>query len=183
MGLLRLIHFSKKPLDSVKSVSVKIQKIDTKPVGLWFSVEGNGDGWKNWCEAESYNLDNLLYKNQIELESDANLLILSSIVAIDSFHERFKASLPGMEKYFSDYIDWQRVAIEYQGIIITPYIWERRLDGKAHSWYHGWDCASGCIWDSKAIKNIITMRTDELESGEHISPDIQDEGDSRIEER
>ena len=26
-------------------------------------------------------------------------------------------------------------------------------------WYHGWDCASGCIWDLKAIDSINVRRS------------------------
>ena len=54
-------------------------------------------------------------------------------------------------------IDWNRVAKKYQGIIITPYIWERRLTTTC-TWYYGWDVASGCIWDNKAIKEITDAR-------------------------
>lgn len=27
------------------------------------------------------------------------------------------------------------------------------------SWYEGWDVASGCIWDSTAISNVILVAT------------------------
>jgi hypothetical protein len=48
-------------------------------------------------------------------------------------------------------IDWQRVAEQHQGIIITPYQWECRY---SIDWYYIWDCASGCIWDPDAIESI-----------------------------
>ncbi len=35
--------------------------------------------------------------------------------------------------------DWDRVALEYDGIEITPHLWSRRRD---HIWYSSFDCAS-----------------------------------------
>jgi hypothetical protein len=54
-------------------------------------------------------------------------------------------------------IDWYRVAEQYDGIIITPYIYERRLT-EYTTWYYSWDCASGCIWNGKAIANITSKK-------------------------
>ena len=152
----RLVHFSKKPIQQVRSVIE--QKINSKPKGFWFSVEGNGDGWKRWCKARSFTIGRFEYENEIELESGANIRMLSSVLDIDLFHREFKVPCPGMETWMDRYIDWRMVAHQYQGIIISPYIWERRLDGEAHTWYYSWDCASGCIWDAKAIRAIKTFK-------------------------
>jgi hypothetical protein len=51
------------------------------------------------------------------------------------------------------YIDWSKVAAKHQGIIIAPYCYARRLTYHT-AWYYGWDCASGCIWDLKAIQSV-----------------------------
>lgn len=64
---------------------------------------------------------------------------------IDSFTHRY--GIPGF--FGSPMINWPAVAIEYQGVIVAPYSWERR-----NSWYYPWDCASGCIWDAAAIESI-----------------------------
>jgi hypothetical protein len=48
-------------------------------------------------------------------------------------------------------IDWKKVAKEYSGIEICPYIGEQRLK---FSWYYPWDVASGCVWDNSAVKSI-----------------------------
>jgi len=54
-------------------------------------------------------------------------------------------------------INWPAVAEKYDGIIIAPYIWQRRLsDNPDHFWYYGWDCASGCIWNTEVIEEIHT---------------------------
>jgi hypothetical protein len=54
------------------------------------------------------------------------------------------------------YIDWLRVAQKSAGIIIAPYIWERRLH---LPWYYGWDCASGCVWDAAAVLSVKRLKS------------------------
>lgn len=73
---------------------------------------------------------------------------LRSTVDVDGFTDEYAID-PGPQVYR---IDWDAVAGTYQGIIITPYIWERRLGDSA--WYYSWDCASGCIWDPAAIGSL-----------------------------
>lgn len=53
-------------------------------------------------------------------------------------------------------LDWRAIAAKCDGIIISPYIWARRLNGYSH-WYHGWDCASGCIWNPRAIREVTHL--------------------------
>ena len=67
----------------------------------------------------------------------------------------FRADPSWRSDHLRDYgcIDWRLVAEEWQGIVIAPYLWERRFDSDAR-WYYSWDCASGCIWDHRAIAAI-----------------------------
>jgi len=150
-----LTHYSKKPLryEDVKSKKQK-DKPDWKPVGLWVSMDGS---WKEWCEAEEFSLDRLACEADIELKPDARICRIKSVEELDTFHENYKAPLfPDAPIQLGAMIgiDWKKVAKNYQGIIIAPYIWERRLEGDAHSLYYGWDVASGCIWDKNAISVI-----------------------------
>ena len=68
---------------------------------------------------------------------------------MDTFHDTYCARV---NANYSSYINWRKVAKAFDGIIIPEYIYSRRLDGNASDWYYGWDCASGCIWDARAIK-------------------------------
>ena len=127
-----------------------------KPIGFWVSVEGNGDGWRDWCTEQHVFTDQLAYEHKITLAPDANILVLSSPAELlkltdDYWHES--------EINFGSHVmslDWPRLAESYQGIIITPYIWSQRLEPRTF-WYYGWDCASGCIWDLDAIANVELM--------------------------
>jgi hypothetical protein len=54
------------------------------------------------------------------------------------------------------YIDWPRVAERFDGVIIAPYQWKHRLE---LMWYYGWDCASGCIWNARAVSCFEVAET------------------------
>lgn len=144
-----LIHYSNQALKSVRSVTQEPQGMNVrgdKPKGLWVSVQGDDD-WYSWCQSESYGIGKLAY--HVVLCPDANVLRIGTAQELDEFTEQF-----GIEKSWTVDIDWISVANKYQGILIAPYIWQRRLEGKASRWYYGWDCASGCIWDASAVSEV-----------------------------
>lgn len=146
-----LVHYAAAPVEKLHSVQ-QIAIPFFKPRGLWLSVEGNGDGWKDWCEGETFNLSALAYAHDVVLTPAANILRLSKPEDIDVFSSQYSTKKPGL--FFS--VNWPAVAQKYQGIIIAPYIWERRLS-PGNEWYYAWDCASGCVWDVAAIESI-TLR-------------------------
>lgn len=141
----RLLHYSPKPIE-LRPVDFSVRP-NGKPVGLWLSVEGEND-WKEWCEGENFHVERLACPHEIVLKPEANILWLSSAFDIDLFTEQF--AKPCEWSATRKDIDWPEVARQYQGIIIAPYIWERRMSDHTF-WYYGWDCASGCIWDISAI--------------------------------
>ena len=126
-----------------------------KPRGLWLSVD---EGWKEWCQDESFNLDGLVHSTEFDVRDDARILRIQTLLDLDIFHRdhahRAVASpadaitvwdrATRSEKAYGHSIDWAFVAERYDGILIAPYIWQRRLE---YSWYYGWDCASACIWN------------------------------------
>lgn len=157
----RLIHYSAQPLRKATSIPLCKQQDHFKPKGLWVSVEGPDD-WKSWCEAESFSPGNLRYEQQIVLSETANIRRLSNALEIDELTERY--AFPG-QRHCRYRMDWKQIADGYDGIIIAPYIWSRRLDGGA-DWYYSWDCASGCIWNAAAIKEIIPLTLCEMAASE-----------------
>lgn len=147
MGALTLSHFSRGTVITPRTVDqteALRERLD-KPDGLWVSVDGEDD-WPAWCKAEGY--DNIDAKNRfrVHLAPDANLLILDTDEQILRFTQRYQIGELGG-------IDWPNVAEGYQGVIIAPYSWNCRSDVRT-TWYYGWDCASGCIWDAEAIAQI-----------------------------
>lgn len=149
-GLPPLVHFSDKPVCRVRSTAQR-GAYEFKPAGFWVSVEGNGDGWSDWCQSEEFGLSCLAVAHDVMLRPEARILWLRTAEQIDGFTEKYLVSGPGFST-----VGWHAVAKEYQGILITPYCWARRLTRHTR-WYYGWDCASGCIWDAKAIERISVI--------------------------
>lgn len=128
-----------------------------KPLGLWVSDDNAEMNWPDWCVAENFGLDRFRYRTEVRIRECAKILFIRSVEELDAFNAKYSYDLlaglghrrSGAEPRM-DYIRWSLVAKEYDGIIITPYLWERRMDGGL--WYYGWDCASGCIWNVDAIQ-------------------------------
>lgn len=167
-----LFHFAE--------VEVKLEELvydqfrhewQAKPVGLWVSV---GDEWKEWCVSENFAIEDLTFKHQVILKSDANILYLDTPEKIFELSKKYPSTKESVSKLIgldsSNELDWIKIKSEYQGIIIAPYQWECRLALES-TWYYGWDCASGCIWDISCIESF------ELVKQEVITNDmVQSEG-------
>lgn len=150
----RLLHYSAQPFAGPVKTRAGELSIDSKPRGLWVSVEGRDD-WPTWCRGEEFELADLRCVSEIVLHRNAKLIRLTTAVDIDAFHAAYSATLyPDRPNVcIGMAIDWPRVAARYDGIIIAPYQWGRRLD-HATRWYYGWDCASGCIWRARAVADV-----------------------------
>ena len=53
-------------------------------------------------------------------------------------------------------IDWTKVSKDFSGIEFAPYHHSLRMK---YDWYYSLDIASGCIWDTSVLKNIILTHT------------------------
>ncbi len=147
------IHYSAKTITKVRSVEQKTE-LYMKPDGLWFSVE-DGWGWADWCRQEEWSLDKLCFEHKIKFKKDARIILIKNEDDLDAFTKLYQ-DWPEFDTdcMGSMFIDWIKVATKYQGIIIAPYQWGRRLHMDS-SWYYGWDCSSGCVWDASAIERFF----------------------------
>jgi hypothetical protein len=121
----------------------------SKPEGFWVSVDGPCD-WLEWTTSEDFGRGAI--RHRVELVRDAKVLFITNVVELDAFAKKYE-KLYRIGSFTDQGIDWKAVAKDYHGIIIAPYQWERRLS-RYSKWYYGWDCASGCIWNPKAIQSI-----------------------------
>lgn len=155
----RRLHMSRHKALSIKKFKEKEQKIEMKPTGLWY---GLGDSWIDWCMNEvSGWLSPYIY--ELVLDED-KVLKVSNIAEFEKLEqeylgvpEHFKLLQdmttlgdPRMMSFFNQ-IDYPKIAETYGAIEIAPYIWKKRLES---IWYYPWDCASGCIWNRSAIKEL-----------------------------
>lgn len=159
---MRLLHYTEEPLDFKPAFTYEQSEPRSfgKPKGLWVSVEGEDD-WLSWCTDNEFATYALAHVSEVTLAPDANVLMLDSVEAIVDFHDRFSVEdtlhpLPRhtfSEEYVwkSRPIDWTPITAVYDGIIIAPYQWSCRMK---YDWYYGWDAASGCIWNLRAIAAV-----------------------------
>lgn len=156
---LTLRHYSAAPIkEPIRSTpQLDVEYYWPKPSGFWVSVDNHPDqldepmGWADWCRAEGYGLRALECQHDVALAPNARILLLTGARDIDAFTRTYGKTLSLHSR--GNYIDWRKVAKKYQGIVIAPYIWSRRLHDST-GWYYGWDCSSGCIWDAAAIASV-----------------------------
>jgi hypothetical protein len=145
-------HYSAEPFE-FDNTHVYEQESDGgfgKPHGFWLSVDGPAD-WKEWCESNEWRMGALTTRTAFTVSPDANVRLITNHDELVAFDAEY-----GSSARFSDTlrtIDWVRVANDYDGIIIAPYLWSARLDFSLF-WYYGWDCASGCFWNLKMIEPV-----------------------------
>jgi hypothetical protein len=145
------VHYSPRRVDVVQSLEQE-SIAHFKPNGLWITIEGE-DGWKDWCENNDWSKTSLKFAHDVLLSNDAKILRISSAADIYDLTDRYTPAKSRDHPYSMRMIEWKRVAKDYQGILIVPYIWSERLS-ETNRWYYAWDCASGCIWDADAIESI-----------------------------
>lgn len=177
---MRLVHYSADIVTKVKGrrqtnpllPKNRAGALPGKPQGFWISDETRGAyGWRAWCRDNRFRSYGMRYEHEVKLTPTARILYLRSAKDIDEFAEKYGFSLLDAiakqegrplfsERYGRspsvDGIKWSLLTKKYQGIIITPYIWEQRLG--RHMWYYTWDCASGCIWNPRAIESITMVK-------------------------
>lgn len=126
---------------------------DYKPNGLWYSL---GDSWLRFLEQESsyfswslHRIDSYKFVYRVTVDP-RKILRLNTPEDFEKFTDRFGVVLPSRGREGNFLINWQEVFVYHHGIEV------RGCDdwmGK-WLWFDGWDCASGCIWDSSAIKKL-----------------------------
>ena len=129
------------------------QKIGPKPNGLWYECQdGSSETWKEFCTlgmSKGYQYDST-YNVML---NDYEILFIPDEHHFEKFYKMYSVDHPSGPK-FDKMIDWPKVAEHYAGIEICPYLSNKRMDDDSF-WYYGWDVASGCVWDSSGVKEII----------------------------
>ncbi len=142
-----------------------------KPNGLWFDVDGS---WRRWCESVQFRTERLRYRHTVNILDDSGIVFLRNARDADRFTRKYGRNTSGFIRplqnpeeidtfarqygrdlfseivgQFSHYIIWGEIAERHTGIVIHPYSPSRSLK---YLWYHGWNCAGGCIWDTSVIQ-------------------------------
>lgn len=148
---LSLTHYADAPFDFEEKI-VDQQFIgslpDIKPRGFWVSCDNEDETWKTFCETD-FTSRSIEYEYDVKVKKNSSILHLKTLDELKLFNETFAE-----EKlhFLSKMINWIDVSKYFDGIIISPYQWSYRYK----TWYYGWDCASGCIWNCKKL--IVTPK-------------------------
>ena len=135
-----------------------------KPQGLWYGIETS---WIEWC---ADNMPDKLSDFIYDIRINENLILkIRNKKEFDDFEKTYGIKIYD-KKFYSNqqnYIDFHSVAEKYCGIEISPFL----TDKEDSNWYCGWDCASGCIWDAKAIIAIKLYAQFDEETASYIRVD------------
>lgn len=161
---LRRLHLTNVKIDKFKKTE---QIIDHKPKGLWYGIN---DSWINWCKSEMpgwlcpYIYEIVLNKRYIK--------VITTVEQLEEFETEyceFPKPIIGLTPLSNPHnIDYKRLSAAYAGIEIAPYLYQKRLSSMH---YYGWDCASGCIWNEVAIKELRLFAKHDKNKGEFVLQD------------
>ena len=122
------------------------QELEFKPNGLWYGI---GTAWIDYTrDTFPHREQEHMFKIDVD---ESQMKIIRTLEDMEEFENEYGVKPPN--SYYT-YIDYVRVAQDYGGIEIAPYLWVAY--GK-HLWYSSWDLASGCIWKKGVIKNITRI--------------------------
>ena len=148
-------HVSLKPIGDIDDRFIKIQSPRDKPDGLWFTYTPKR--WSNYYYSSFSKEEIFLYELKID---NSNFLILDSIEKINEFNDTFESDkLLFGESYGVIWTgpNWLKVKEIYDGVEFPNYE-ELKSDidfsNVKNHWLSFIDINSGCLWNSKALKNI-----------------------------
>lgn len=123
------------------------QEIEYKPNGLWYGI---GTAWIDYTR-DTFPHREQEYMFKIDVD-ESKMKIIRTIDEMAAFDEEYGVQHERIPHY--RFIDYVRVARDYGGIEIAPYI--NGAYGK-FMWYNSWDVPSGCIWRKGVITKITKI--------------------------
>jgi|APSaa5957512535_1039671.scaffolds.fasta_scaffold19968_3 hypothetical protein len=129
-----------------------------KPDGVWYSCN---DAWYNWTQENGMLQHKYIHKiniyrnvmTNINNKNKDKILVINNLKDFDLFNKKYGYNAWYGKKFWKEMgggnylIKWDKVANDYGGIEICPYLTKRRY----YLWYNLFDVASGCVWNTKHI--------------------------------
>ena len=150
---IEVYHISREPIIDIDNRFLTKQTRKDKPEGFWFTYETN-----KWEDFMYNQTTRKLYKYKLTIDS-SNFLILDTIEKLNEFNEEYESDSLFNEIYGAIWTgpNWKKVKRDYDGVEFPNYEELKKdidmLDDK-NRWLTFIDVNSGCVWNSKAIKNI-----------------------------
>jgi len=128
------------------------QRIGFKPEGLWYECQdASAIDWKEFCETGLTGGASRYDSSYDVVLNDYEILFITDKNDFKKFEKMYGIPNPDFPEDIR--IDWPKVTSHYDGIEICPYRKDMRMKA---DWYYGWDVASGCVWNTSGIKELIS---------------------------
>lgn len=177
-----LLHISDSKIDQIVDAEQSPDGQPAfKPRGLWYSPNKTWINWAKENLDRTYNKSNAYYYALSFKYTTFDIANPNRVLQIhnDDIFDKFTFEYGKMVDFNSGYmllIDWYAVAMDFGGVEIIPLLEDRYnklgninknrdldtvtkyklhgfdMDNIRISYYDTWDIASGCVWNSRAIK-------------------------------
>lgn len=122
------------------------QEVEFKPNGLWYGI---GTAWIDYTrDTFPHREQEHMFKIDVD---ESQMLFIRTLEDMEEFEKEY--GVKSANSYYT-YIDYVKVAQDYGGIEIAPYL--GAAYGK-HLWYSSWDVPSGCIWRQGVITKVTKI--------------------------
>ena len=142
------IHYGSYSFDINKFNNICEYDIYFKPHfgGLWASIVGIEGGWRDWCEAENYDVYNHKEKGffAFKLSPETKLLYIDKPEVIEKYNTQKKFMCSSII-----YFDWHAVSKDYDAVYF-----DLNANWSLYDTFYGVDCASICVFNPKCIQCI-----------------------------
>lgn len=146
---MEYVHYGSNKFDARKLIDGVVEnrfRRTDKPWGLWASPVNAKYGWKDWCEDEDYNTDDLYLSFRFRVKANARILHIHSL-------SDAKKYLLVKERFYSitDYmLDLKRIYAHYDGMELhLSDDWSMRDNNV----FYTWDADSICVWNPDVIES------------------------------
>lgn len=155
----KYIHYGSDSFDIDKFEPIKNKEFGwAKPSGgFWASSTDTEWGWKQWCKAEGFCVDNLQKSFEFTLKDDARVYHIRSVYDLQSLPE-----WKGLFKSTGYCIDFEKAMKDWDAIEL--HLSEDRTSDYLNGLYfelYSWDCDSILIMNPEIIVPVMsqTIRT------------------------
>ena len=120
------------------------------PFGLWYQVD---DSWEVWCMIKKCDWIGD-YKTTFDVDH-SRMLVIATQEELLRFGQNYGIPISNCHVSIIQSINWEKVMADYDGMEISNNYHFNCLGDLELMWYHGWDVASGVVWNAdKCISNV-----------------------------
>ena len=132
--------------------------------GLWASPTDSEWGWKDWCEAEDFNVGTLTSWTKFILKGTAKLLVIDGLLDLMKCIDKYPLEIPEYRGIFSErrFIDFEAIERDgFDGVFLTELgncqchlPMDEIFDIEKYQDLNAWDCESVILFNLDHVEII-----------------------------